>query len=751
MFLTKFKPVLKWILGAGALLALAIVMVAGYALLVLAPGLPALDAVTDYRPKVPLRIYTDDDVLIGEFGQERRDFVPIEDMPAQLKNAVVAIEDERFYSHAGVDPKAILRALLSHVAGGVSQGGSTITMQVARTFFLTQERTPKRKLKEAMLTHRIEASLTKDKILELYMNQIYLGQRSYGFSSAARTYFGKPMDELSIAESAMLAGLPQNPARHNPVVNPARAQKRQMMVLKNMLRLGYISQPEFDQAVAEPMVINTSPVVEAYGAYVAEMVRQTMVAQYQDAAYTMGLKVVTTVNDAEQRAAYEAVRSNVLNYDQRHGYRGPEAFTVLPAQENERDDAIDALLQKHPASEGLLPAVVTAVTAKSLTAELASGEVVQITGSQLGFAAGALLPNAIKTVRLRPGALIRVTQNSKKKWFVSQMPEVEAAYVSLNAQSGAYRALVGGFDFRRNNFNHATSAWRQPGSSIKPFVYAAALERGFAPATIINDVQLSATTTESLKWDPRNDDGKYDGPIRMQDALAQSKNVVSVRILQAIGVPYALEYLAHFGFDTNKHPANLTLALGTGSVTPVQLASAYGVFANGGYLVSPWLVQRISDGRGSVLFESDRTATPAEDARAIDARNAFVTDSMLREVTRTGTAASASQRLGRDDLAGKTGTTNDAVDGWFAGYANDIVSVAWMGYDDPKSLGGREFGSTLALPIWIDSMREALKGTVASERPVPDNVVLVDGRWNFSEFESDAGVKTLGLNEPADE
>ena len=393
---------------------------------------------------------------------------------------------------------------------------------------------------------------------------------------------------------------------------------------------------------------------------------------------------------------------------------------------------------------------MTAVTAKSLTAELASGEVVQITGSQLGFAAGALLPNAIKTVRLRPGALIRVTQNSKKKWFVSQMPEVEAAYVSLNAQSGAYRALVGGFDFRRNNFNHATSAWRQPGSSIKPFVYAAALERGFAPATIINDVQLS-TTTESLKWDPRNDDGKYDGPIRMQDALAQSKNVVSVRILQAIGVPYALEYLAHFGFDTNKHPANLTLALGTGSVTPVQLASAYGVFANGGYLVSPWLVQRISDGRGSVLFESDRTATPAEDARAIDARNAFVTDSMLREVTRTGTAASASQRLGRDDLAGKTGTTNDAVDGWFAGYANDIVSVAWMGYDDPKSLGGREFGSTLALPIWIDSMRQALKGTVASERPVPDNVVLVDGRWNFSEFESDAGVKTLGLNEPADE
>ena len=749
MFSIKDKPILKWMLGAVALMALAMVLVAGYALLVLAPGLPPLDAVTDYRPKIPLRIYTADNVLIGEFGQERRDFVPIQDMPEQLKTAVVAIEDERFYSHTGVDPKAMLRVLLANLTGGVPQGGSTITMQVARTFFLTQERTPTRKLKEAILTSRIEVSLTKDQILELYMNQIYLGQRSYGFSSAARAYFGKPLQELSLAQNAMLAGLPQNPSRHNPAVNPERAKKRQMMVLKNMLRLAYITQAEFDQASAEPMPINTKPTVEAHGAYVAEMVRQSMVVQYQEAAYTMGLKVTTTINNAEQQAAYEAVRRNVLAYDQRHGYRGPEAFIDLPADADAREDAIDVLLQKHPASDGLLPAVVTEVAGKSLKAELASGEVIQITGGQLGFAAGALQPNANKAVRLRPGALIRVAQSASQKWFVSQMPEVEAAYVSLNAQSGAYRALVGGFDFRRANFNHATSAWRQPGSSIKPFVYSAALERGFAPATIINDVQLSATTTESLKWDPRNDDGKYDGPIRMQDALAQSKNVVSVRILKAIGVPYAMEYLPRFGFDASKHPANLTLALGTGSVTPVQLASAYGVLANGGYLVSPWLVQSISDGRGNVLFESDRTATPGEEARVIDARNAFVTDSMLREVTRTGTAAAASQKLGREDLAGKTGTTSDAVDGWFAGYANGIVSVAWMGYDDPKSLGGREFGSTLALPIWIDSMRQALKDTVASERPVPDNLVLVDGRWNFSEFDSDAGVKTLGLDEPA--
>ena len=742
---------MKWILRFAALMALAAALLAAYVWLVLTPGLPTLEAVTDYRPKMPLRIYTADNVLIGEFGQERRDFVSIEDTPQTLKDALLAIEDERFYSHSGVDFRGLARAVVSNMTGGVQQGGSTITVQVARTFFLNQDRTVQRKLKEALLSYRIEDALSKDKILELYMNQIYLGQRSYGFSSAARTYFGKTLAELSLAQNAMLAGLPQNPSRHNPVVNPTRAKKRQMMVLKNMLRLGHINQAQFDQASEETIPTNTTPTVGAHGAYVAEMVRQSMLTQYQEAAYTMGLKVVTTINHAEQLAAYESVRRHVLAYDQRHGYRGPEAFIELPKDENARDDAIDALLQKYPASENLLPAVVTEVAAKSMKAELASGEVVQISGGELGFAAPALQANANKAVRLRPGALIRVVQNSKQKWLVSQMPEVDAAYVSLNAQSGAYRALVGGFDFRRKNFNHATSAWRQPGSAIKPFVYSAALERGFAPATVINDVQLSATTAENLTWDPRNDDGKYDGPIRMQDALAQSKNVVSVRILKAIGVPFALEHLPRFGFDADKHPANLTLALGTGSVTAVQLASAYGVFANGGYLAKPWLIQRVSDARGKVLFESDRATVPAEDARVIDARNAFVTDSMLREVARSGTAGAASQRLARHDLAGKTGTTTDAVDGWFAGYANGIVSVAWMGFDEPKSLGGREFGSTVAMPIWIDSMRQALLGTAPGERPVPDNVVHVDGLWSFSEFDTDAGVKTLGMDEPSAE
>jgi penicillin-binding protein 1A len=714
---------MKWILGLLAMLALACGVVLAYALFVLAPGLPALDAVTDYQPKIPLRIYTADNVLIGEFGKERRDFVSIQETPALMKNALLSIEDSRFYSHGGVDFIGVTRAVLSDLTGGVNQGASTITMQVARNFFLTQERTLSRKLKEAMLAYRIESALSKDQILELYMNQIYLGQRSYGFSSAARSYFGKSLQDLSLAEAAMLAGLPQNPSRHNPVVNPQRAKQRQLLVLKSMLRLGYITEAQLAQASSEPLRVGASPALESHAAYAAEMVRQSIFAQYQEAAYTMGLKVVTTITQAAQEAAYQSVRRNVMAYDQRHGYRGPEAFIELPAAEDSRE-----------------------VSAKLLKAELASGESIQITGEGLRFAAPALQANASRALKLRPGALIRVLQGSKKDWYITQLPEVDAAYVALDAQNGAYRALVGGFDFTRKNFNHVTSAWRQPGSSIKPFIYSAALEKGFAPATLINDMPLPASD-DTQQWTPHNDDDKYDGPITMQTALAQSKNVVSVRILQAIGVSYGRDFLPKFGFDGSKHPVNLTLALGTGSVTPLQLAAAYGVFANGGYQVSPWLIQRITDARGQLLFEANKPAQPPEDSRVLDSRNAFVMDSMLREVTRSGTGAMATQKLGRRDLAGKTGTTNDAVDGWFAGYANNMVSVAWMGFDEPKSLGNREFGATLALPIWIDSMRQALSGKAEVTRSVPENVVNVDGTWRYAEFGNGAGVQTLGLDE----
>ena len=738
---------MKWILSLVALLALACGTLFAYAFFVLAPSLPALDAVTDYQPKIPLRIYTADNVLIGEFGQEHREFLAIKDTPELMKNALLSIEDSRFYTHGGVDFIGVTRALISDLTGGVKQGASTITMQVARNFFLSQERTLTRKIKEAMLAYRIEATLSKDQILELYMNQIYLGQRTYGFASAARSYFGKSLKDLSIAEAAMLAGVPQNPARHNPAVHPQRAKQRQLLVLKSMLRLGYITEAQLAQASSEPLRIGATPLFETHAAYVAEMVRQSIFAQYREEAYTLGLKVVTTIHKAEQEAAYESVRRNVMAYDQRHGYRGPEAFIDLPTDTDARDDAIDDLLQKHPASDRLLPAVLTQVSPRLLKAELASGETIQLTGDGLSFAAPALQANAAHAMKLRPGALIRVMQDGNKGWTITQLPDVEAAYVSLNAETGAYRALVGGFDFNRRNFNHVTSAWRQPGSSIKPFIYSAALDKGFAPDTLINDIALSASSGDTLKWDPRNDDDKYDGPISMQNALAQSKNVVSVRILQAIGATYGRDFLPRFGFDADKHPINLTLALGTGSVTPLQLAAAYGVFANGGYQVNPWLIQRVSDARGQILFEASKPAQPGEGSRVLESRNAFVMDSMLREVTRSGTGAMATQKLGRRDLAGKTGTTSNAVDGWFAGYANHIVSVAWMGYDEPKSLGNREFGATLALPIWIDSMRQALSGQPEAPRNAPDTVINVDGKWRYRDYENATGVTTLGMDE----
>ena len=740
---------MKWILSLAAFFALLCGLVLAYVFVFLVPDLPDLDAVTDYKPKIPLRIYTVDNVLIGEFGEEHRDFVPIKEIPEVLKTALLSIEDSRFYEHGGVDFIGLARAVLSDVTGGVKQGASTITMQVARNFFLTRERTASRKIKESILTYRIESALSKDQILELYMNQIYLGQRTHGFSSAARTYFGKSLKELSLAEAAMLAGVPQNPARHNPAVNPQRAKQRQILVLKSMLRLGHITEAQYEQASKEQLHINSTLQFESHASFVAEMVRQSIFEQYKEASYTMGIKVYTTINKTEQEAAYESVRRNVMAYDQRHGYRGPEAFTELPADEDARDQAIDELLQKHPSNDTLMAAVVTEVSAKLLKAELASGEAIQINGGGLRFAANALQAKAGRDLKLRPGALIRVILDAKNQWSITQLPEVDAAFVSLNAQDGSYRALVGGFDYNRKKFNHVTSAWRQPGSSLKPFIYSAALEKGFFAGTMINDVQLSSTTTESLRWDPRNDDGKYDGPISMQTALAQSKNVVSVRILKAISANYARDYLSRFGFEASKHPVNLTLALGTGAVTPVQLAAGYAVFANGGFQIKPWLIQKATDARGKLMFEATVPAIAQEESRVIDSRNAFIMDSMLREVTRSGTGAAASQKLARHDLAGKTGTTSDAVDGWFAGYANNIVAVAWMGYDDPKSLGSREFGATLALPIWIDTMRQALSGKPETLRDVPENVVNVDGKWSYSEYQGEggSGVKTLDLDE----
>jgi len=747
------RNALRGLLFVGAAGLLAAIALLAYLFLIVRPRLPSLEAVTDYKPKIPLRIYTADNVLIGEFGEEHRDFVPIAQIPDMMKKAVLAIEDTRFYEHGGIDWVRMMGAMKANLAGGFRQGGSTISMQVARNFFLTREKVLSRKLNEVMLTYKIEDALDKDQILELYMNQIYLGQRSFGFAAAAQTYFGKSLKEVSIAEMAMLAGLPKNPARHNPVVNFKRAKARQEVVLRRLLDLEYITQEQYDKAVKETIRVNhRGQEFDTHAEYVAELARQAAFAEFNEEAYTRGIVVRTTIVSADQNAAYESVRRNVIAYDQRHGYRGPEAFITLPEDGDERDEAIDDALGKRPSSDGLIPAVVLEAGTKEVRVETADGEDIVIKGDGLKLAAGALSAKAKETVRLRPGAIIRVAKDAKERWSITQVPQVAAAFVAIDSVTGAYHAMVGGFDYNLQKFNHVTQAWRQPGSSLKPFVYSAAVEKGYSPGTLINDVPIELPGgANGQPWRPQNDDFKFDGPIPMREALSKSKNVPSVRILNAVTVPYAHEFLGRFGFDLARHPTNLTMALGTGAVTPQQLAGAYSVFANGGYKVQPYLIARIEDATGKVLKATPAPARLDEASRVLDARNAFIVDSMLRDVTRSGTGATASQRIGRSDLAGKTGTTTDAVDGWFGGYGGGIVAVAWMGYDDPKSLGGREFGSSLALPIWIDYMKVALAKRPVVERPAPEGVVQMDGDWVYEEYANDPTVKGIDLNEPVPE
>lgn len=735
------------LIGAGAFALLMVLFTA----LFIVPNLPSIDALTDYKPKIPLRVYTADNVLIGEFGEERRDFVSIGEIPSSMKNAIIAIEDNNFYEHGGVDILGVVRAGLANLMRSRSQGASTITMQVARTFLLTRKKTYSRKLQEVLLAYRIEKNLTKDQILELYMNQIYLGQRAYGFGSASRIYYGKPIKDLSIAESAMLAGLPKAPASANPVVNPKRATERQQYILKRMHDLGFITQEQYEKAKEEKLnVLADGNRFRTHAEYAAEQVRQFMYSQYKDEIYTSGMSVYTTLNKADQDAAYEAVRRGVLDYDKRHGYRGPEANIDLPKDEEDRQQAIEDILVKHPDSDDLKAAVVTAVSAKSVSAETLSGDDIEITGEGLRFAASGLASKAAEGKKINVGSVIRVVQDSKKKWAIVQLPEVSAAFVSVNAQDGGIRAMVGGFDFAMNQFDHVTQAWRQPGSTIKPFVYSAALEKGFSPATLVNDAPLAedSTTEQNGKaWNPGNDDGKYDGPVTMRTGLKRSKNLVSIRILRKITPPFAIEHMSHFGLDADKQPSNLTLTLGTGSVTPLQMAGAYAVFANGGFKLTPFLIQKVVDVRGKVLMEADHPQAGDETARAIDPRNAFIMNTMLRDVVRSGTGYMAGQRLGRSDLAGKTGTTNDSMDGWFAGYGRDVVGVAWMGYDKPRTLGSREFGSTLALPIWVDYMRTALRGKAEIQSAVPSGLTQVDGDWTYEEYVNGDSVKSVDVEE----
>jgi penicillin-binding protein 1A len=748
-----------FLIPALAILAAAVVLfiagVAGYIVFRVLPNVPALDAVTDYRPKIPLRVYTADNVLIGEFGEEHRDFVPIKKIPDLMKKSLLAIEDARFYEHGAIDWQRALGAVGSNLRGGFGRGGaSTITMQVARNFFLSREKRLSRKINEIALAYKIEAALSKDEILELYMNQIYLGQRAYGFSSAARIYFNKTLDQLSVAEMAMLAGLPQNPARHNPVANPKQARARQHAVLARMRALNYITEEQYQKALAEPLRVNQRGVQEygTHAEYVAELARQAVYSQFKEDAYTKGIRVYTTILKPEQDAAYASVRRNVLTYDQRHGWRGPEDHMDLPSDPAEREDAINDTLGKRPVSDGLIPAVVLATTAKTVRVETVDGDVVDLTGAGLKFAQAGLSANAKEKMRLTPGAIIRVAKDAKGNWSVTQVPQVAAAFVAIDADTGAYHAMVGGFDYNFQKFNHVTQAWRQPGSGMKPFIYSAAIDKGYSPGTLILDAPLDMPGEDAGKtWSPQNDDGKYDGPITLRRALAESKNVPSVRLLRAITVPYAHEFIGKFGFDLARQPQNYTLALGTGAVTPLQMAGAYAVFANGGYRVQPYLIARIEDADGKIIQQTKPAAEHTDDQRVLDPRNAFITDSMLRDVTRYGTGAEATKALGRTDIAGKTGTTSDAMDGWFSGYGGNVVAVAWMGYDDPRSLGGREFGATVGLPIWIDYMRVALADKPPQEeRLAPDGVVRDNDDWVYAEFAETPALRSIDLDQAPD-
>ncbi|MET0207976.1 MAG: PBP1A family penicillin-binding protein [Burkholderiaceae bacterium] len=745
----------RFAIWSGAAVLALILLVAGAAALVI-PGLPDLDRLTDYQPKQPLRVYSSDGELIAEYGAERRSYLPLDKIPKRMQDALLAVEDANFYEHQGISVTGMARAAMANMFSSRSQGASTITQQLARDFYLTKKKLYTRKFVEILLALKIENQLSKDKILEVYMNQIYLGQRAYGFEAAAQAYFGKSLKDLSIGETAMLAGLPQNPYYANPVTNLARAKRRQAVVLARMQDVGMITAADASQARDEPLKLKSAQDQRLpYGQYAAEMVRQVLHAQYGEEAYSRGLRVTTTIHMENQLAAHKALRRTLLDYERRKPWRGPEGQVDLPddMDATDQDSAIATALNEHPDNDDLRAAVVTSVSTTKVTATLQNGDDIEIKGEGLrGFQSG-LSPKAKPEVKVQRGAIVRVLQGGPTKefpkgaWIVTQSPEAEGALVSVEPESGKILALVGGFDFSRNQFNHARMAWLLPGSSFKPFVFSAALDAGAGPATLVDDAPIVIND-----WAPRNSDGQFDGPMTLRQALAKSKNMVTIRVLEQLTPARGRSWAGKFGLDLDKQPENLTLALGSGSVTPLQMASAYSVFANGGYLLKPLLITKVVDAQGAVLFEAEPEKL-TEERRAISERNAFVTGSLLREVAIRGTAYRASQALKRYDLYGKTGTTNDAVDAWFAGFQRKVATVVWIGYDQPRSLGDRETGGGIALPAWIDYMQVALKDVKASEiQPPPQGLVQEEGPfgpdWVFQEFAGDAGLKSIGPMPP---
>ena len=736
-----------WAVGLVFAGLLSVLMVVGVAMVMAYPQLPDTSDLAEYRPKLPLRIFTADGALMGEFGEERRNLTPIREIPQVMKDAVLSIEDSRFYQHGGLDYLGLIRAGIANLSKRKSQGASTITMQVARNVYLSTEKTYTRKIYEILLTYKLEHLLTKDQILEIYMNQIFLGNRAYGFASAAETYFGKSLKDITIAEAAMLAGLPKAPSAYNPISNPKRARSRQLYIIERMEENNYITAKQALEAKAEPLRIRPSiDKNRIHAEYVAETVRQLMFAQYGQETYTRGLNVYTTLQSSEQNAAYQALRQGIMDFERRQVYRGPEKFIELPTKPKEMEDAIDEVLDDHPDNGDVMSAVVLEASPKKIVAIRQNAEQLEITGDGLKPAQSGLSDKAGPNIKIKRGAVIRVVQTPKGTWEITQLPEVEGAFVAISPQDGSVRALVGGFDFAKNKFNHVIQAWRQPGSSFKPFIYSAALEKGFTPATVINDAPLffDAGVTGGQPWEPKNYDGTFEGPMTLRKGLAKSKNMISIRILQAVGTRNSQEWVTKFGFDEDKHPAYLTMALGAGSVTPMQMATGYSVFANGGMRVQPHMITRVTDHKGKILVDSPPQRAN-EASRAISPRNAFVMTSLLQEVTRSGTAAKARVALKRDDIYGKTGTTNDSMDAWFAGYHRNLAAVVWIGYDTPRKLGDRETGGGLSLPVWISFMESALKNMPIMDAIAPEGVLYVNGDWYFEEYAKGNGVTSLGL------
>ena len=763
----------------------------------LAPELPAVGVLRDVRFQVPLQVYTQNEQLVAEYGDKKRIPVTYDQLPVDLVHAIISAEDDRFFEHPGVDYQGLLRAAFYLITTGQkAQGGSTITMQVTRNFFLSREKTYLRKLKEIFLSLKIEHELTKEQILELYFNKIYFGNRAYGVASAAQVYYGKPLDQLSLAEIAMIAGLPKAPSRYNPLANTNRAIIRRNYVLSRMHELGYISTADYENAKAQPATASLHRAGVAIEApYIGEMVRAYMVENYGEEAYTHGYKVYVTIDETMQNAADAALRKSLLAYDERHGYRGPLDQISLPeadpleeangATETGNNTADEGLAQTHPLAElasrtlanypvvaGLRPALVATVGEQDATVVLRNGESTQLGWPGLAWARPYLTVNKrgpapqTATDILAPGDIVYIGQNEEGAWRLSQIPTVAGAIIAIDPHDGAIKALSGGFDFFYSKFNRATQAKRQPGSSFKPFVYSAALEKGFTPASIINDAPVVFDDPGlETSWRPENYSGRIYGPTRLRQALIKSRNLVSIRLLQAIGIRYCIDYVTRFGFDPEDLPKDLSLSLGSAAITPLQLASAYTVFANGGYRVPPYYIDRIEDIKGNLIYkhtptrvceeceeekpaERDETAapvplgTPADDQqpgsepavapepdfipaeRVVTPQNVYQITSMMRDVVKRGTGRRAMQ-LGRHDLAGKTGTTNDQRDAWFAGFNGDLVAISWTGFDDAQPLGNKETGSRAALPMWIDFMRIALAGKPETPLIQPEGMITV--------------------------